>query len=65
MEGFSNYEVEPDRRKAIFKAIAMAEENDIVIVAGKGHEQTQKIGHIVLPFSDQETVREAIRGRHV
>lgn len=65
MEDFSNYEVEPDRRKAIFKAIAMAKENDIVIVAGKGHEQTQKIGHTVLPFSDQETVREAIRGRHV
>ena len=40
-------------------------ENDIVIIAGKGHEQTQKIGHTVLPFSDQETVREAIRGRHV
>ena len=65
MENFSNYEVEPDRRKAIFKAIAMAKENDIVIVAGKGHEQNQKIGHTVLPFSDQETVREAIRGKNV
>ncbi len=65
MEGFSNYEIEPDRKKAIFKAIAMARENDIVIIAGKGHEQTQKIGHTVLPFSDQDTVREALRGKHV
>ncbi|MBR3603809.1 MAG: UDP-N-acetylmuramoyl-L-alanyl-D-glutamate--2,6-diaminopimelate ligase [Elusimicrobiaceae bacterium] len=65
MNGFDNFEIEPDRRKAIFKAISMAQENDIVIIAGKGHEQTQKIGHTVLPFSDQETVREAIRGRHV
>ena len=65
MKGFSNYEVEPDRTSAIYKAIEMAQENDIVIIAGKGHEQTQKIGHTVLPFSDQETAREAIRGKNV
>ncbi len=65
MEGFSNYEVEPDRRAAIFKAISAAQKGDIVIIAGKGHEQTQKVGHTVLPFSDQETAREAIRGKHV
>ena len=65
MEGFSNYVTEPDRRKAIFAAIAHAQKNDIVIIAGKGHEQTQKIGHQVLPFSDQETVREALREKYV
>lgn len=65
MAGFTNYEIEPDRRKAIFKAVAAARPGDIVIIAGKGHEQTQKIGHEVLPFSDQQTVREALRGRHV
>lgn len=65
MEGFSNYEVEPDRRAAIFKAVNAARPGDVVIVAGKGHEQTQKIGHTVLPFSDQQTVREAIRGKRV
>lgn len=65
MVGFANYEIEPDRRAAIFKAIAAAQKGDIVIVAGKGHEQTQKIGHTVLPFSDQQTVREALGGRHV
>ena len=65
MEGFSNYTIEPDRRKAIFAAIKAARKNDIVIIAGKGHEQTQKIGHQVLPFSDQETVREALRDKYV
>ncbi len=65
MEGFSNYTTEPDRRKAIFAAIAKAEKNDIVIIAGKGHEQTQKIGHEVFAFSDQETVREALKEKHV
>ena len=65
MEGFSNYIIEPDRRRAIFKTIAAAQKNDIVIIAGKGHEQTQKIGHTVLPFSDQQTVREALENKHV
>ncbi len=65
MDGFSNYEVEPDRRAAIFKAVNAARKDDIVIIAGKGHEQTQKIGHEVLPFSDQQTVREAVRGKYV
>ena len=65
MQGFNNYEVEPDRRAAIFKAIAAARPGDIVLIAGKGHEQTQKIGHEVFPFSDQQTAREAIRGKCV
>ncbi|MBR3899239.1 MAG: hypothetical protein IKJ44_03090, partial [Elusimicrobiaceae bacterium] len=61
----ANYEIEPDRRQAIFKAIAMAQKGDIVIIAGKGHEQTQKVGHRVLPFSDQSTAREAIKEKNV
>ncbi len=65
MTGFANYEIEPDRRAAIFKAVSMAQKQDIIIIAGKGHEQTQKIGHDVLPFSDQQTVREAIKEKHV
>ncbi len=65
MKGFSNYEIEPDRRAAIFKAVAAAQPGDIVIIAGKGHEQTQKVGHEVLPFSDQQTARQAIRGKRV
>lgn len=65
MEGFSNYTIEPDRRKAIFSAIQQAQKSDVVIIAGKGHEQTQKIGHQVLPFSDQQTVREALQEKYV
>ncbi len=65
MEGFMNYTIEPDRRKAILGALKKARKGDIVIIAGKGHEQTQKIGHKVLPFSDQETVREILRGKYV
>lgn len=65
MAGFTNYEIEPDRRAAIFKAVRAARKGDIVIVAGKGHEQTQKIGHEVLPFSDQKTLREAIEKEYV
>lgn len=63
MKGFKNYEVEPDRRRAVFKAVNAARKGDIVIIAGKGHEQTQKVGHETLPFSDQKTAQEAIRGK--
>ena len=36
---------------------------DVLIVAGKGHEEGQKIGKQVLPFSDHEAVKAAIDGR--
>ncbi|WP_313538208.1 UDP-N-acetylmuramoyl-L-alanyl-D-glutamate--2,6-diaminopimelate ligase [Sphingomonas sp.] len=47
-----------DRRAAIAAAIAMAEPHDIVLVAGKGHEQGQIIGEMVLPFDDVAVARE-------
>jgi UDP-N-acetylmuramoyl-L-alanyl-D-glutamate--2,6-diaminopimelate ligase len=47
-----------DRRAAIGEAIAMAKAGDIVLVAGKGHEQGQKIGDLVLPFDDVTVARE-------
>jgi len=46
------------RREAIAKAIAMAGAGDIVLVAGKGHEQGQIIGDKVLPFDDVTVARE-------
>ena len=47
-----------DRRAAIGQAIAMAEAGDIVLVAGKGHEQGQVVGDQVLPFDDVTVARE-------
>ena len=54
----SNVFVEPDRRKAIFHALAHAEAGDTVVVCGKGHETTQTIGDQVLPFDDRVVCAE-------
>ncbi|HET9336000.1 MAG TPA: UDP-N-acetylmuramoyl-L-alanyl-D-glutamate--2,6-diaminopimelate ligase [Sphingomicrobium sp.] len=47
-----------DRRAAIAEAIALARAGDIVLVAGKGHEQGQIVGGLVLPFDDVTVARE-------
>jgi UDP-N-acetylmuramoyl-L-alanyl-D-glutamate--2,6-diaminopimelate ligase len=52
--------VEPDRAAAVAVAVAMAEAGDIVLVAGKGHEQGQDIAGEVRPFDDREVLRAAI-----
>jgi UDP-N-acetylmuramoyl-L-alanyl-D-glutamate--2,6-diaminopimelate ligase len=56
---------EPDRARAIEKIIAEAADNDVVLIAGKGHEDYQEIGGRRLPFSDAAAARAAIakRGR--
>ena len=50
--------VEPDRKKAIEFALREAEEGDVVIIAGKGHETTQEIKGVKYPFDDREVVRQ-------
>ncbi len=60
--------VEPivDRREAIGRAVSLAEAGDVVVVAGKGHEQGQEFeGGRKLPFDDVTVVREALRGASV
>ena len=49
---------ELDRRAAICRAIELADDNSLILVAGKGHEATQTIGDRQIPFSDQIVIRE-------
>jgi UDP-N-acetylmuramoyl-L-alanyl-D-glutamate--2,6-diaminopimelate ligase len=58
-----NYLTEPDRRKAIRKAVDMAQDGDIILIAGKGHEDYQEIQGVRYPFSDRDILREAIRNK--
>ena len=52
--------VEPDRRRAIERAVAESRPGDVVVIAGKGHETTQTIGDTVRPFDDREVARAAL-----
>jgi UDP-N-acetylmuramoyl-L-alanyl-D-glutamate--2,6-diaminopimelate ligase len=55
--------VEPDRGKAIALAVKKAEKNDIVLIAGKGHEDYQIIGRQKFPFSDKIVAQECLAER--
>ncbi len=57
----TNYTVEPDRKKAIFAAIRYARAGDIVVIAGKGHEDYQQVGLVKHPFSDFSVVKELLK----
>jgi UDP-N-acetylmuramoyl-L-alanyl-D-glutamate--2,6-diaminopimelate ligase len=54
-------EVELDRRRAIERALEAAREGDVVVIAGKGHEQGQEIAGRNVPFDDREVARDALR----
>ena len=60
---YANYEVIPDRRSAISKAVKLAVKGDIILIAGKGHETYQILGDHTIHFSDVETAAEAIKSR--
>lgn len=57
-QNFSKYTSIPDRREAIKMAIKFAEPKDIVLVAGKGHENYQEINGVKHHFDDKETINK-------
>jgi UDP-N-acetylmuramoyl-L-alanyl-D-glutamate--2,6-diaminopimelate ligase len=55
-------DAEPDRRAAIDRAVSLCRAGDVVVIAGKGHEQGQEFAHRTLPFDDRTVAREALAG---
>ena len=61
----AKYEVIVDRREAIVRAISLARARDIVLIAGKGHENYQEFAHETVPFDDVLIAQAAIDNRPV
>jgi UDP-N-acetylmuramoyl-L-alanyl-D-glutamate--2,6-diaminopimelate ligase len=61
--GATNFEIEPDRRRAIERGIRQARPGDVVVIAGKGHETYQILGDRVVDFDDRQVAREILRAR--
>ncbi len=57
----TDVEIDPDRRSAIGRAVELAEPGDVVVIAGKGHEQGQEIAGEKIAFDDRQVAREALR----
>ncbi|MGN0468720.1 MAG: UDP-N-acetylmuramoyl-L-alanyl-D-glutamate--2,6-diaminopimelate ligase [Acutalibacteraceae bacterium] len=62
-ESGGKYVIIPDRAKAIAYAIENAEKGDIIILAGKGHEEFMKVRGEKLPFSEKEEIFKALKNR--
>jgi UDP-N-acetylmuramoyl-L-alanyl-D-glutamate--2,6-diaminopimelate ligase len=59
------FRVQVDRKIAIEEAVFEAKKGDVVIIAGKGHEQCQISKGITIPFDDREIVRQILQGNMV
>ena len=57
-----NHIVVTDRRKAIARAMEIAQKDDIIILAGKGHETYQEINHVKYDFDERVVVKEILSG---
>ena len=57
---FDNYDIVADRKSAIAKALKLASHEDIVVIAGKGHEDYQIIKDKVMPFDDREVAMKIL-----
>jgi len=62
-DGFRSYCIQPDRRKAIRQIMLRAGKGDVVLLAGKGHEDYQIIGDQKTPFSDLGEALKVLQGR--
>jgi UDP-N-acetylmuramoyl-L-alanyl-D-glutamate--2,6-diaminopimelate ligase len=56
--------IEPDRQKAIELALSMCRDNDLLVVAGKGHENYQILGEHRIHFDDREIIENYLRERY-
>lgn len=61
---YDNVEVVEDRHEAIVRALSLAEDGDVVLIAGKGHENYQEFANTVIPFDDRQVVRECLGLSH-
>jgi UDP-N-acetylmuramoyl-L-alanyl-D-glutamate--2,6-diaminopimelate ligase len=59
--GLKNYKILPDRAEAIERAVELAGTGDLVLIAGKGHEDYQILKDRTIPFDDRLVASEAIR----
>lgn len=63
-QGAPGARVEADRARAIAQAVHMAQEQDVILIAGKGHEPYQEIAGVRHPFADGEQARLALAARN-
>ncbi|MCJ7583085.1 MAG: UDP-N-acetylmuramoyl-L-alanyl-D-glutamate--2,6-diaminopimelate ligase [Candidatus Aminicenantes bacterium] len=59
--GPKKYIILPDRKEAIKKALSLARKDDMILVAGKGHEDYQILRDKIIPFSDKEVICEILK----
>ncbi len=61
--GPKKYFIFPDRKEAIKKALSLARKGDMILVAGKGHENYQILGDKIISFSDKEVIKEILKSK--
>jgi len=63
LEGHGAVSVQSDRARAIAETVRQAAAHDVVLVAGKGHEDYQEMAGLRTPFSDRAEVQRALQAR--
>jgi UDP-N-acetylmuramoyl-L-alanyl-D-glutamate--2,6-diaminopimelate ligase len=63
VDKFKPYLVIPDRREAISVALTLANRQDMVLIAGRGHEDFQILGEKRIPFNDKQVVKDILESK--